>query len=443
MSIKAERDPANGITLLSGESMVFHCNHYNRFLQLVVEDCHYIDFRDILVKSAAEVAFRQLTRHFAAHPECDRPGTAAEIYRFCGFGSLPLETLPESPPESFQLRAGSSHYGLALRLNYGKRSWPGEFFDLGFVIGACAAIYGVPYSGALLENALSLGGPDTGIRVFRDESYRHLFDLPPASMPDLPEGGGEVPPRHLGLNIDEEGIIAAVGSLPLVGDDDSGLIAAFGVHLTRHYADYYNLISFRFEQALKAAMASHRYLGEMLTYEYPVLFQYKKFSHLQGEALSRTLLIEAGHICGFNTMGGIMRSEAWYQLVVPSIRSKGDWIHGVIACINALGWGIWRVQELVENERLVLRAWYPYESLGHLRAFGRADHPVDYLFAGIGASLMNLLYTADITAKPDLTLEFYYQANRSGSSFWAKQTRCVAQGDPYSEIVVERGYLSK
>lgn len=65
----------------------------------------------------------------------------------------------------------------------------------------------------------------------------------------------------------------------------------------------------------------------------------------------------------------------------------------------------------------------------------------EYLMIGIGASLMKLLYTADITAKPDLTLEFYYQVNRSKAGFWARQTRCVAMGHAHSEIVVERNLL--
>ena len=55
--------------------------------------------------------------------------------------------------------------------------------------------------------------------------------------------------------------------------------------------------------------------------------------------------------------------------------------------------------------------------------------------------MMNLLYTADITTRPNLTLEFYYQVNHSKAGFWARQTRCVAMGDPYSEIVVERNIL--
>lgn len=444
MTPQAERNPATGITSIDGESMVFHCNHYNRFLQLVVEDCHYIDFEGILTCSAAEVAFRQLRQHFQSQPDLslqERAEAADALYRFCGFGSLPLAVLRGAVPEAIILRETASHYGQALRLNYGKRRRAGEYFDLGFAIGACSAIYDAPFTGNFGTQSISLGDQETNLSLYQDESYRYLFDLPPARLPDLPVHASEVPPRHLGLHIDEDSIIGSVGGLPLWGDAETGLIPAFGVYLTRHYADYYNLISFRFEHALKDAMATHHYLAEMLSYEYPVLFQYKKFAHLQGEDLSRTLLIEAGHICGFHTMGGIMRSDPWYQLVVPMIQSKVDWIHGIVACINALGWGIWRVQEITENERLILRAWYPYESLGHLRAFGQADHPVDYLFAGIAASLMNLLYTADITTKPDLTLDFYYQANRSTNSFWARQTLCVAQGDPYSEIVVERGVL--
>lgn len=37
-----QRNGQSGIVLLAKEPVVFHCNHYNRFLQLVVEDCHYI-----------------------------------------------------------------------------------------------------------------------------------------------------------------------------------------------------------------------------------------------------------------------------------------------------------------------------------------------------------------------------------------------------------------
>lgn len=440
--IHPESSSRTGIMTIHHEPVVFHCNHYNRFLQLVVEDCHYIDHHPILTDSAAEVSFRQLRQVFRENPAwstAERLAFAESNYRFCGFGDLPLTSLSGHSESECTLVEKHSHYGAALRLNYGKRRWPGEHFDLGYAMGALSAVYDRPFAGKTSDTALSMGAETTEFQLhIRNDGSPFPLDTPEIHLARLPEGAEQVPARHIGLHIDEAAIMAAVGTLPLAGDAD-GLIPAFGVYLTRHYADYYNLVSFRFERALQEALNTHRYLGEMLWYEYPALFYYKeKFQNLKGQALASTLLIEAGHICGFNTMGGIMRSDPWYQLIVPQLQCREDWLSGIIACINALGWGVWRIQEIIPNERLVLRAWYPYESLGHLRAFGNADHPIDYLMTGIGASLMNLLYTADITEKPDLTLEFYYQVNRSKAGFWARQTRCVAMGNPFSEIVVER-----
>lgn len=445
VSITPHLDPHSGVVTIHQEPMVFHCNHYNRFLQLVVEDCHYIQWADILVHAAAEVSLRQLQAAFQAQPTWSVPERlqyAEALYRYCGFGDLSLSTLPYTPEAVFTLVEHHSHYGSALRLNYGKRRWPGEHFDLGFAIGALSAAYDQPISGKISTTALSLGQEETQFSMeIRTDGGRFPLDTAAIPVAALPVGGDQVPPRTFGLHIDEDAIMAAVGTLPLSGNED-GLIPAFGVFLTRHYADYYNLVSFRFERALDEALSTHRYLGEMLWYEYPALFFYKeKFKDLKGRALATTLLVEAGHICGFNTMGGIMRSDPWYQLIVPQLQCREDWLAGIIACINALGWGVWRIHEVIPNERLVLRAWYPYESLGYLRAYGTADHPIDYLMTGIGASLMNLLYVADITTKPDLTLDFYYQVNRSKGGFWGRQTACVAMGDPYSEVVVERNLL--
>jgi hypothetical protein len=440
-NVQPHRDARTGIVTMDAEPMVFHCNHYNRFLQLVVEDCHYIKREPILTQSAMDVARRQLTAHFINQPELsrtDRLAYAQAVYQYCGFGNLPLANLPATD-HGHQLVESHSHYGQALRLNYGKRGWPGEFFDVGFAMGALAAVDNQSVTGKIFDDAISMGNTITTLQL----SPAQTPLSPSLEMTELklPIGADLIPEREIGLHIDEAGIIAAVCSLPLYGNNE-GLIPAFGVNLTRHYADYYNLVSFRFEKALEQALSTHRYLGEMLWYEYPSLFFYKdKFSHLQGRELASTLLVEAGHICGFNTMGGIMRSDAWYQLIVPQLRTRDDWLSGIVACINALGWGVWRIFELIPNERLVIRAWHPYESLGHLRHFGSADHPIDYLMVGIASSLMNLLYNADITTKPDLTLAFYYQVNRSKQGFWGRQTACVAMGDAFSEVVVERAVL--
>jgi len=442
------RDNQTGITILSGEPVVFHCNHYNRSLQMLVEECkNYLNHIPILQDSATEVSYRQLRQLFEDRPAWgipERIAAAERIYRYCGFGDLDLSNAMQGIGNGIQVIEHNSHYGCALRLNDQSRRKPGEFFDLGFAIGALAATYDKPMQGRILaeerHKPISLRGDKTAFLIEPRADGSFPLDTQPIAHPELPSGADQVPPRTIGLHIDEEAIIESVASLPLQGDD-KGLISAFGVGLTRHYADYYNLVSYRFENALAHALATHKHLGEMLWFEYSTLFFYKaKFGDIQGKTLAQTLLIEAGHICGFQTMGGIMRSDPWYQLVVPQLHCKEDWLAGIIACINALGWGIWRIIEVVPNERLVLRAWYPYESLGYLRILKgeKSDHPIDFLMAGVASAIMNLLYNIDITTKPELTLKSYYQTNRSKGGFWAKQTSCMAMGDPYSEVIVER-----
>ncbi|MBN2680615.1 hypothetical protein HHS34_003030 [Acidithiobacillus montserratensis] len=39
--IHPEASVHTGIMTIEHEPVVFHCNHYNRFLQLAIEDCHY------------------------------------------------------------------------------------------------------------------------------------------------------------------------------------------------------------------------------------------------------------------------------------------------------------------------------------------------------------------------------------------------------------------
>src|SRR5262249_24932462 len=125
--------------------------------------------------------------------------------------------------------------------------------------------------------------------------------------------GGATPARSAQTTVDEDAIVGAVAGLPLDGNEE-GAIPAFGGYLTRHYAKYYNLISFEFER----------------------LFRQK--SGEEGGEAATTLLTEAGHVCAFHTYGGIMKSAEWYGLIVPMIKSKEDWIHGMVAVVNALGW---------------------------------------------------------------------------------------------------------
>jgi predicted hydrocarbon binding protein len=213
------------------------------------------------------------------------------------------------------------------------------------------------------------------------------------------------------MAIDERAIIEAVSGLDIAGNDE-GLIPAFGLYLTRHLADYYNRISFATARRLERD-------GELVDD-------------------ARALLVEAGHTCAFNTFGGIMKSAEWDAVVRPMLESREDWVRGMVAVVNTLGWGRWRVKELAPNEKLVIAIEHSYEAAGWLRDYPVSEHPRCYLAAGGVAGLMNLLYVGDITAAPVLDGAYYVQLFRSGERFTAHETHCRARGDAHCEIVATR-----
>lgn len=214
------------------------------------------------------------------------------------------------------------------------------------------------------------------------------------------------------MAVDERTVTEAVAGLELKGNEE-GLIPAFGLYLTKHFADYYNRISYGL-------------LGAFI----------RELPELEEDAIA--LLTEAGHVCSFHTFGGIMVSVEWDAVVMPMIETREDWVKGMIGVINALGWGRYRLQELVPNERLVLQIDDSYEAAGVLEGYGKAAHPRCYLASGGAAGLMNLLYQGDITKRPSLTEEFYHEVFGHPHSFRARETRCLAMGDPHCEIIVVR-----
>lgn len=212
------------------------------------------------------------------------------------------------------------------------------------------------------------------------------------------------------MAIDEKAVVSAVSSLGIAGDEE-GMIPAFGLYLTRHMADYYNRISFA---------AARRMAGSGL------------------EEDARALLVEAGHVCAFNTFGGIMKSAEWDAVVRPMIETREDWVRGMVAVVNAFGWGRWAIVELEPDAKLHVAIEGSYEASGWLRDYPASDQPRCYLACGGVSGLMNLLYVGDITSAPELDEAYYNRLFRGGGGFTATEIACVAKGDPRCEIVAAR-----
>jgi hypothetical protein len=394
-------------TLWAGEPLVFHCNHYNYWLQHTLRLDPSLAM-DAVIRAAAEASARAALAGSARELGLDDPAAilrmARDSFAELGFGMLELDAIG---PSGGLVRTPVSHYGQMLTgACVGTIERDQNLFDQGFAAAAVGVAYGLaPGSLGVRNNRCMSLGAEVG-----------QFELVPITpdptlvftAPGVGGCGGAEPDPAAPSNIDEPAILAALATLDFSGNEE-GLIPRFGVILTRHLANFYDRISFEFV---------HRMQG----------------SGMQEEA--EQLLIEAGRRCAFNTFGGIMLSAEWDAVIRPQCQTREDWAHGMAAVVNALGWGCWRIVELSPS-RAVIRIWDDYESTGWLGMYGQADRPVSFLGAGGCEGLMSLIYAADIASGPTLDEDLYRARCGGGVAFRATQTRCLAQGDGFSEFVVE------
>ncbi len=395
--------------IVGGEPLIFHCHHYNVSLQQALIDAAYGDFEPVLVGAAASVAFSQLSALFAqgsATSLAERAHVAEELYRWAGFGTLTLGGLG---PAGGRVSTLDSHYAHGCRAKQGESKTPVCFFASGFLAGALAAIHGLPDGsfGVTHSACMACGAPECVFEVARASKAFEVYDSPGVG-PLTAHAPRPIPATP----VDYEGILGAVSGLPLVGDAH-GTIDAFGVFLTRHYANYYNRISFEFLHRLS------REYGE------------------EGLLAASETLVEAGRVCAFNTFGGIMQSTEWNALIRPSLASREDWVHGMVAVVNAFGWGRWQVVSVSATEaEFVLHD--DYESVGYRAMYGVSERPVSFLAQGGVEGLMALVYLAGIEDAPTLDAAFYTQVFSGDVSYVATPTHSAAMGDAVTGFRVER-----
>jgi len=295
-----------------------------------------------------------------------------------------------------------SHYGQLLAVAAGAPFDEDQnLFDQGFAAAALAIAHGkLPGSYAVTSNKCQSRGAVVG-EITLEPSARSL--APEVGLG--PVARDPAPPRSVPTGVDEGAVLAALAGLDLTGNEE-GILPRFGVALTHHFANFYNRISFEFVR---------RMAGSGLVEE------------------ARELLVDAGYHCAFNTFGGIMTSAEWDAVVRPMCATEDDWIHGMVAVVNALGWGTWRVQSL-EDGQLTVTITDDYESTGYVAMYGRADAHVAYLASGGVAGIQNLVRVGDIAEGPTLDRAFFAKCFEAEGSWRTVAARCAAQGDRESTI---------
>jgi len=409
--IPAALDDDHRRHVVAGEPQIFHCHHYNTFLQRTIQDADYIDSAPFLIGAAAEVAHVQLKSWFdgaGVTDPAERARMADRLYQWAGFGRW--ADLSDLGPEGGIVRTPDAHYSFGWKAKFGPTKDPVDYFGTGWLAGAASAIWDRPLGAYSAVQTACLATPESDANeygIMAGEANYPVWQsvgLGPLTSHDV---------RAVPANpVDYEGIYGAVTGLPLAGDEH-GIIPAFGVYLTHHYANYYNRISFEFERQLTE--------------------QFGDF----GREVAEPLLVEAGHVCAFNTFGGIMTSPEWDALIRPSLQTREDWVHGMVAVVNALGWGRWQVTSVTPAcAEFVVHD--DYESVGHLAMYGPTDHDISYLARGGVAGVMDLVYVGDIASKPDLTPDFYDRLFKSDESYSVDVVSSRAAGDEVTAFRVSR-----
>lgn len=198
-----------------------------------------------------------------------------------------------------------------------------------------------------------------------------------------------------------------------VEGDERGLVQAFGVFIAMHLPGYYNRIS----------------------YDAEILLRERAKDSLE---VYRSLLRESGHVCVFNTFGGLLLSAEWEGLIgLPS----GDVEELVTYCAaigRSLGFGHWTIQELVPGKRLVLITPNSYESAFYLHRYGQTDEPNNYFVQGAALAMMVLSHKLNWDDPPELNQKVYNALFHGGLGWKVEEVGSLSAGSELTEVVVTR-----
>ena len=421
MSIQIKKEelftlfPDHDITFFAGAPVVYHCHHYNLFLDQTIDDALGSREGTALRTRAAHEAFyhflHALLPETGAASPAEKLQVAEMIFAAMGHGTLKLRTHAQGG----EATGDYLHYGFTWKEKYGgriRRRYPADAVASGCAAAATELAYDLPFGSleAVEESCVSMDAP------------RCRFQLRPTKTPSpLPK---PVSTRESRRNVGEtfdgshdhhiRKIMNALRNfLGGVSCDERGLVQGFGVFVTLHLASYYNRIS------------------------YDALYTIERTAP-QSFHVMEGLLREAGHACGFNTFGGLISSPEWESLFGPVTGDPLDIITYCCGIGRALGFGHWAIHEFEPERRLVIRTPSSYESTYHVTRHGLATTGRCYLHLGAAIAMMNLAHRVPWNKKPTLDQNFYQSLYKEGTQWQAVEASCVSKGDEYCEFVVER-----
>jgi len=412
VAAQSSRLPDHDLAFLARVPVIYHCHHFNLFLDQTVDDALGGGAGTRLrIEAAREAAYdllANLSSAAGAVTPAERLELARAVFAAMGHGRLELS----ADRDGGRARGEYLHYGFAWHEKYGRavrRRRPADSFAAGFAAAATEVAFDIPRE--------SMDCTETACVAMRSPSCE-LELAPGARAPErvpVDRTASEAAVRRSFGGIGEERITTIVRALrdftADVRGDERGLIQAFGVFMTLNVAGYYNRIS------------------------YDTLMRITEVAPQSVQVLE-ALLRESGHVCVFNTFGGILLSPEWEGLVGPVSGGVEEIVAGCCAIGRALGFGHWTITEVEPEDRLVLRTPSTYESTYWRTRYDRAEVGRCYFLQGAALAMMQLAHRVPWSDSPKLNQEFYNDLFRKGVPWKVQETRCISRGDEMCEAVV-------
>ncbi|MCK5110226.1 MAG: hypothetical protein KAQ94_01810 [Arcobacteraceae bacterium] len=390
---------------IGGEAMIFHCHHYITNLQRTILDADYIDSKLFLIGSAADAVYNQLANLCEGLNIEESKHMAQDIYKVFGYGLIDLSNMDENGCE---LKSTKSFFSKTWKMKFDEASSPVDYYTSGFLAAAYAVIYN--------KNLKDINVQQTTCMACGDDINTHLIKLGECNFSLYPKKAPvqfkDVPKVSLNWEHEETVTNAFLGAHATMIGNEEGYIPAFGVYLVRNQSDYVNRLQFEFVRAMTEVAGEY------------------------GVTIAGELLMEAGHACGFFTYGGIMTSPEWEGAVKPYLKTKEDWIKGLAALVNTMGWGYHTAIELSE-QKAVFRNYNDFEDLSYMRMYGKSDYPIHWANSGGFTGLMQLVYGTDLVNGERIeTEEGFRNMRRSKVKYKTKMTKGISCGDDFLEVEI-------
>lgn len=390
----------------AGNTYVAHCNHYNCFLQRTLRSKSSLNMDEVLVDTAGMLFFLIFVQAFDAEWNLrERLAYAEAFFKARGYGNPSISRAVDDAP----IKATASHHSDGYRAKFGVQNEPQDFFLTGAIQGALMAAYGS-----------DVQVTQTTCRAMDDDVNTWTYEQVPNSLDRVEtylERAKELYRQRAAIDaqprpetLPAPPVTSAVRNMTLVGDEEEGLIPAFNVQLTFIPSLYYNVCSQVFLDRLEESGMKRR--------------------------LGRRLLKEAGHVCGFYTLGNILLSSE-YALLRQSHFGPGanesDSMTTLFGVVNALGWGYWTLDELA-SDTMRFSVANSYEAYNYREYFGRdASEPTCILHIGGGEAIMNALRHGNIlNVGGPIDDDYVNDVFASSDGFTAEEPRCFAQSESHA-----------